>query len=283
MPPRATERLSLREAAKIGKLDLLHGKECQRRDDSCFNGIRLSDYALGCDNATFTFFGQKCLVRRPLCRWSCFDISGRIERFAKEIQEDTGYRILQMSRDSGRDAYLLTEKGAVPIYEGHPACTYFLERDVIASTDRQPKARCPACWKFRRLIDVSEHSIFIFGEHACELCQSCCAADQCVLEKTAIDRARATVLAARAKEGNHEGSVRRQLENAGFTVIRPDFGFPDFFAFKKNKVKFVEVKGPGDFVRVHQAVVHEALRAAGFAVEVKYVGSGGRTNRKGGR
>lgn len=72
-----------------------------------------------------------------------------------------------------------------------------------------------------------------------------------------------------------EGIAQRQLEREGWSTVRTDSGFPDFFCIRGCKIKLVEVKNVkkhnGLSARQNRAV--RRLRRLGVTVEVRLVSS----------
>lgn len=76
-----------------------------------------------------------------------------------------------------------------------------------------------------------------------------------------------------APGASNETSARASLVAQGYDVHRA--GWPDFFCVAPNGLPVaVEVKGPGDTLRMNQRLCHEWLRAQG--VEVLVVDEHGR-------
>jgi hypothetical protein len=69
-----------------------------------------------------------------------------------------------------------------------------------------------------------------------------------------------------------EALVNAELRRRGYEVLVN--GWPDFCAVKQEgettKVRFIEVKGEGDFLRPGQKKLHDVLRSVGIDVEVVY-------------
>jgi DNA-binding CsgD family transcriptional regulator len=71
----------------------------------------------------------------------------------------------------------------------------------------------------------------------------------------------------------YEREVEDRLIKKGFLVLKN--GYPDLMAFRRKKGKivdfiFVEVKGRGDVLKLHQQKTHDILKELGFAVVVDY-------------
>jgi hypothetical protein len=84
------------------------------------------------------------------------------------------------------------------------------------------------------------------------------------LEKWRGSRAGRTAL--RPKLNPHEQAVADELRADGWKVLRN--GWPDFLATRGDEVRLIEVKSPGDSLRVEQKRLHRALRTLGIEVEL---------------
>ena len=72
-----------------------------------------------------------------------------------------------------------------------------------------------------------------------------------------------------------ERIVYNELKAEGYEVLNN--GWPDFLAIAPDgKLRLIEVKGNGDFVKANQKRVHELLQQAGLSVEVIQFGTPGR-------
>lgn len=73
-------------------------------------------------------------------------------------------------------------------------------------------------------------------------------------------------------ESRIQAHIIRQLKATGYLVVKIGLcslpGFPDLIALKDGRVKFVEVKRPGERPRPLQEFRHKQLRDYGFEVEV---------------
>ena len=73
-------------------------------------------------------------------------------------------------------------------------------------------------------------------------------------------------------ESKIQAHIIRQLKASGYLVVKIGLcslpGFPDIMALKDGRIKFVEVKRPGEKSRPLQEFRHRQLRELGFDVEV---------------